>query len=97
MKICADQLRKWADISCEWRLQVLNTHAEVINGTRHQVTWFTAISDRTNECRRYRVWFNEELSPPYRKQHGWEQFDSAGDVCDREIRYSRRSSNDYLH
>lgn len=97
MKISTDQLRTWADISGEWRLQIANTHKEVRNGTRYQVTWFTAVSDETKECRRYRVWLNEALSPPYRKQHGWELFDSTGDVCDREIRYSQRKGDDYLH
>ena len=97
MKICADQLRQWADISSTWQLKVLNTHKEVRNGTRYQVTWFTAINDDTHECHRYRVWLNEGLSPPYRKQHGWELFDATGSVCDREIRYSKRPDNQYLH
>ncbi len=97
MKISAEQLRQMAEIDRDWRIQVLNTHREVRNGTRYQVTWFTAINDTSKECRRYRVWLNEGLSPPYRKQHGWELFDRSGDVCDREIRYSKRDDNDYLH
>ena len=97
MKISAEQLRHWADIGDDWQLSVLNTHKEVRNGTRYQTTWFSAINDSTRECHRYRVWLNEGMSPPYRKQQGWELFDSSGSVSDREIRYSKRADDEYVH
>jgi len=97
VKIGVEDLRDWAKISADWRAKELNTHQEVINGTRYHTTWFTAIHQNDDECRRYRVWYNEGLSPPYRKQQGWELFDATGIVCDREIRYSKRPDNGYLH
>jgi hypothetical protein len=97
MKIGTEHLRQWAKISREWRIQMLNTHTETRAGTRYQTLWFNAVCEETKACRRYRVWFNESLSPPYRKQQGWELFDDEGSVCDREIRYSRRNDSNYLH
>jgi len=97
MKISAEHLRDWAGIDHNWTVQELNTHQEVKNGTRYQVTWYTAVSCGDSECRRYRVWLNEGLSPPYRRQQGWELFDATGSMCDREIRYSKRDDNAYVH
>lgn len=95
--ISADQLRDWATLNHRWDVGTLNSHTEVRNGTRYHTQWFSAIHQSTNECRRYRVWLNEGLSPPYRKQQGWELFDTTGYAVDREIRYSRRNNDDYLH
>jgi len=97
MSIDTDMLRAWANIDSTWQLKILTKHSEVKNGTRYHVVWFAATREEATSSRRYRAWLNEGLSPPYRKQHGWEEFDASGAVCDREIRYSKRKDNNYLH
>jgi len=95
--ISAEHLRDWAKIDHHWQIETLNSYTEIRDGTRYHTQWFSAIHETTAECHRYRVWLNEGLSPPYRKQQGWELFDTTGYAVDREIRYSRRNNSDYLH
>jgi len=96
MKIDADTLREWASIDSSWQLQELKKHDAVKHGTRYQVVWFTAVSADREQTRSYRVWLNEGLSPPYRRQRGWELFDADGTLLDREISYTKKD-NRYLH
>jgi len=97
MKITSELLRSWAKIDSTWDVKESKSHREVKQGTRYQVVWFTATNSKSQECLRYRVWLNEGLSPPYRKQQGWEVFDANGSISDREIRYSKRDNDNYLH
>ncbi|WP_088918194.1 hypothetical protein [Granulosicoccus antarcticus] len=67
------------------------------NGTSYEVRWLDEYDPNDRLVGRFRTWTNQLLKPPYRKQVGWERFSLSGEMLDREVRYSRRKTEDYLH
>lgn len=65
--------------------------------TVYETRWFEEQDEQGIAIARYRTWSNQCLKPPYRKQLGWERFSMSGNLLDREIRYSQRETNQYLH
>ena len=45
----------------------------------------------------YRVWTQQSLLPPYRRQNGWEKYSPGMDLLDREVRYTMPPSGNALH
>ena len=67
------------------------------NGVKSETYWFAEHDAAQQLVARYRSWCRRSLKPPYRKQIGWERFSLAGELLDREIRYSKREDMEYLH
>jgi len=67
------------------------------NNTCFEVCWIDEHDDKKRLIARYRTWTNQSLTPPYKKQVGWERYSLSGELMDREIRYSKREDNSYIH
>lgn len=63
----------------------------------YETQWFDEHDSDSKLVARFRSWTNNALSPPYRRQTGWERFSLSGNLLDREVRYSKRKDNDYVH
>ncbi|MFK7853100.1 MAG: hypothetical protein AB8B79_03260 [Granulosicoccus sp.] len=62
-----------------------------------ETRWLDEHDESQKLVARFRTWTNQSMKPPYRKQIGWERYSLSGDLLDREVRYSKRKTNDYLH
>ncbi|MEE9318841.1 MAG: hypothetical protein V3U76_00185 [Granulosicoccus sp.] len=62
-----------------------------------EVRWIDEHDDNKRLIARYRTWSNQSLKPPYKKQVGWERYSLSGELLDREVRYSKREYNGYIH
>jgi hypothetical protein len=78
-------------------LTLSQSHAETRNDTVFEVQWLEEHNDECKLVARYRSWTKQSKKPPYRKQIGWERFCAKGQLLDREVRYSKRDKNDWLH
>lgn len=67
------------------------------NGIVYDTHWLEEYNANKTLIARFRTWTHQSLKPPYRKQVGWERFSLSGKLLDREVRYSRRASGEYLH
>jgi hypothetical protein len=63
----------------------------------YETRWLDEHDARHKLISRFRIWTSQSLKPPYRKQLGWERFSLSGKLLDREVRYSKRATDDYLH
>lgn len=63
----------------------------------YETRWLDEHDHNNNLIARFRTWTNRSLQPPYRRQTGWEQYSLSGDLLDREIRYSKRDTMDFVH
>ena len=73
------------------------THVETRNSTVLEVQWLEEHNEDETLVARYRSWTNQSQRPPYNKQVGWERFSVKGQLLAREVRYSKRDTNDWLH
>lgn len=78
-------------------LKVSRSHQEKQASTHCETQWLDEHDEHGILIARLRTWTNRDLSPPYRQQLGWERYSLAGEMLIREIRYSKRSNNDYVH
>lgn len=78
-------------------LTPLTHHREDRQGTRYVTQWLDERDAEHRLVARYRTWHNRGLKPPYRQQLGWERYALDGALLDREVRYSKRDSTDYVH
>jgi len=69
----------------------------VRNSTVCETRWLDEYDVNDKLIARFRTWTHQAQKPPYRKQVGWERYSLSGTILDREIRYSRRSDNEYVH
>ncbi|MFK7889623.1 MAG: hypothetical protein AB8B63_02315 [Granulosicoccus sp.] len=67
------------------------------NGTVYETRWLDELDESRQPVSHFRAWANHSLQPPYRRQSGWERYSPGGALLDREIRYSQREDNDYVH
>ncbi len=67
------------------------------DGTVYETLWLDEHDKSDKLVARYRTWSNHDLKPPYRKQLGWERYSLSGKLLDREVRYSKREDNEYVH
>lgn len=67
------------------------------DGTMYETRWLNEHDTSNKLVARYRTWSNQSLNPPYRKQLGWERYSLSGELLDREVRYSKREDNEYVH
>ena len=67
------------------------------DGVHYETRWLNEFDTDNRLVARYRTWQNVAQNPPYRRQTGWEKYSLAGDLIDREVRYSKRESTDYVH
>lgn len=81
----------------EHRLTITSHRQIEQNSTVFKTSWFDEHDEEENLIAQFRAWTNQSLKPPYRKQRGWERFSLSGELLDREVRYSKRPTNDYLH
>lgn len=63
----------------------------------YETRWLDEFDDSETLVARFRTWTNRSLKPPYRKQLGWERFSLSGNLLDREVRYSKRDDQEFLH
>ncbi len=66
-------------------------------GTSDETRWLEEYDAQDQLVARFRTWTKQSLRPPYRKQVGWERFSLSGELLDREVRYTRRMVEGYLH
>lgn len=67
------------------------------DGVSYETRWLDEFDDDDRLIARYRTWQNTARIPPYRRQLGWEKYSLAGDLLDREVRYSKRETDEYVH
>lgn len=67
------------------------------NSTVYETRWLDEHDQSRKLIARFRTWTNQSLKPPYRKQIGWERYSLSGKLLDREVRYSKRANDEYLH
>lgn len=63
----------------------------------YETRWLNEHDNNRNLIARFRTWNNRSLQPPYRRQVGWEQYSLNGHLLNREIRYSKRDTMDFVH
>jgi len=63
----------------------------------YETRWLLEHDDNRALIARFRAWNNRSLKPPYKQQQGWERFSPSGTLLDREVRYSKRDDEEYLH
>ena len=81
----------------EHRLAESSTSKTNRQSTRYETRWLEEYDAHDQLVARFRTWIRQSLKPPYRKQIGWERFSLSGELLDREVRYSRRKDEGYLH
>lgn len=95
-----DETRAWHQrlmLPASHQLTVTGRKCETRRGSRYESRWLQQLDDCQRPVARYRTWTRQSLSPPYRRQEGWERYSPTGELMDREIRFSRRSDSAYLH
>ncbi len=92
-----EQFERLLKINDQHQLSVRSSHIEKRGNTQFQTHWLDERDAEQILVARIRAWTNESSHPPYRKQIGWERYSLKGDLLDREVRYSKRSNNDWLH
>jgi len=92
-----EQFERLLRINNQHQLSVRSSHTEKRGNTHFQTHWLDERDAEQTLVARIRAWTNESSHPPYRKQIGWERYSLKGDLLDREVRYSKRSNNDWLH
>ena len=78
-------------------LTMARTHVVTRDSTVFEVQWLEEHNEDNKLVARYRSWTNKSQKPPYRKQVGWERYSLSGKILDREVHYSKRDTNDWLH
>ncbi len=78
-------------------LTLSSSRSKTRDSTVYETRWFDEFDVDGTLVARFHSWSHQALKPPYRKQLGWERYSLAGKVVDREVRYSKRDNNDYLH
>jgi len=84
-------------ISPTHSLKLQNRQRTQRAGTWFETRWFDEHDARHKLIARYRTWTNQGTQPPYRTQVGWEKYSLSGTLLDREVRYSKRDDNEYVH
>lgn len=84
-------------LSPEHRLAECKSTVASRNGSSCETRWLEEYDAGNQLVARFRTWTRQSLRPPYRKQVGWERFSLSGELLDREVRYSRRLTEGYLH
>lgn len=67
------------------------------DSTVYETRWLDEHDETKKLIARFRTWSNQTLKPPYRKQLGWERYSLSGELLDREVRYSKRDDDEYIH
>ncbi len=91
------QCKELFNLSQEHSLSVCRSHREVRNGMQCDVQWLEEYNAQDDLIARSRLWTHAARKPPYKKQNGWEKFSIDGQLLDKEVRYSQRQSNEWLH
>lgn len=91
------ELSKVVELSEHHSLTVSRSHKETRGNTVYETQWLDERNEHNKLVARFRLWTNQSTKPPYRKQTGWERFSVNGALLDREIRYSKRDNNEWLH
>lgn len=78
-------------------LTLSRTDTQTCNDTEYKVQWLDEHDANEILVARYRSWSKQAKKPPYRQQTGWERFSIKGHLLAREVRYSKRETNDWLH
>jgi len=79
------------------RLTKANAYTEKRGNTVYRTQWLNESGENDALVSRIRTWTNETSRPPYRKQVGWERYSPTGELLEREVRYSKRADNEWLH
>lgn len=85
------------DLKASHSLEVSSTYEVKRDGIVFKTRWLEEHDEHKNLIARFRTWTNRSLKPPYRFQLGWERYSLTGELLDREVRYSTRSSMEYVH
>ena len=85
------------DLPAEHSITLADSSERTGNSVVCATQWLEEYDAAQQLVARYRCWSRRSLKPPYRRQLGWERFSLAGNLLDREIRYSKREDMQYLH
>lgn len=97
MRVSQHDISQLFDIDDAHTVQCVEEFSTRQNATHYTTYWYHEHDPKSNLVARLRAWVNVGLSPPYRTQTGWERFSVNGELLDREVRYSKRKDNEYLH
>ena len=78
-------------------LKLSSSNQVTRDNTVFETRWLDEHDEQQNLIARFRTWTNQSTTPPYRKQVGWERYSLSGELLDREVRYSMRETDEYLH
>jgi len=78
-------------------LSIERSYKETRGNTVFETRWINEHNADHTLVARYRIWNNLSTTPPYRQQNGWERYSISGDLLDREVTYSKRENNEWLH
>lgn len=92
-----EEIGQLVDLEDQHSLTISKSHSEKRGCTVYETHWLEERNELNTIVARFRTWTNQSTKPPYRKQVGWERFSINGSLLDREIRYSKRETNDWLH
>jgi len=90
-------LAKLFGLSKSNSLTLSRSHVETNDGIEYQAKWIDERNENQKLIARYRSWTNQSHRPPYHKQIGWERYSVTGQLLDREVRYSKRDTNEWVH
>jgi hypothetical protein len=96
-EISTQEFERLFGLSKSHSLTMSRTHVETRNGCVFEVQWLEEHNKDETLVARFRSWTKQSLTPPYRKQSGWERFSTNGALLDREVKYSKRDTNEWLH
>lgn len=78
-------------------LKLQNRQRKQRQNTWYETRWFDEHDVNSKLVGRYHTWTHQGTQPPYRRQVGWEKYSLSGTLLDREVRYSKRENNNYVH
>ncbi len=91
------RLARLVNLNSDHSLTLHNRDCVKRNGAWYETQWMDEHDAAQKLVARLRTWTTKAVHPPYRKQIGWERYSLSGKLLDREVRYSKRDNNEYVH
>jgi len=92
-----EPLRKRLSIAAAHTLEVADTKLKVQPGSERESHLLYERDALLRIVAHHRVWTRQSLTPPYRRQRGWEKYSPSMTLLVREVRYSLPEDGATLH
>lgn len=83
------ELRNIFSIDNEHCIELQSARERIAPGGQRLSAMYRETDAHAAVVARYRIWIHQSSKPPYRLTRGWEKYSPAGELQDRETRYSR--------